>query len=572
MKDDILESQINSSGINTNASNYLSSTMPGFTRKRNEELFNRLTKFEGFYNKKFNLTSYQKMRENSRSRSKSPERIYLPTKKKGNGIPNDIIPRIKYLKDLVHEKRFQNYYNECPKKKDSNLQVISDYICKYKGKHSELDTYLMIFYYICQNIKYDYKGYELNKNNKFDQSAEKVFLTGNGLSIGFCNLFEYFCKKKNLKYRRIEGYTRLLPPIKGQKDKFNHIWHSIFVKGEWYFIDIVFGSGGILDVPYEFSKPENDYFNPYYFLIFPEYLIMTHLPLEDDWQKTEKLMTEKQFFNKKLINFGNFYKGFYDYDILLLSHDYPFIIVNKDEDLIIKIKVNDSVVQGDLYHSNGKDKLGEVKYTYDDDSKIFTLEPSFPYKGEFVLIILFRSNSSSDLLYHPVLEYKIKYCDDRFLRLLDKYKINNNNQVRIRERPQTESLELPKIRGRNYMIQPKIIPDYNKIFPNKNNKKICFDNDNTHIIEPKTTILRKGFEYKFKIRARGTSNVAVLDGRKFNYLKKIDMETYEGQFIILSDNVCICSLRSANVFTEIFRFRVHTDSSYLLKRMIKNKK
>jgi hypothetical protein len=282
-------------------------------------------------------------------------------------------------------------------------------------------------------------------------------------------------------------------------------------------------------------------------------------------------MTEKQFFNKKLINFGNFYKGFYDYDILLLSHDYPFIKVNKDEDLIIKIKVNDSVVQGDLYHSNGKDKLGEVKYTYDDDSKIFTLEPSFPYKGEFVLIILFRTNTSSDLLYHPVLEYKIKYSDDRFLRLLDKYKINEN-QIKIRERPQTESLELPKIRGRNYIIQPKIIPDYNKIFPNKNNKKICFDNDNTHIIEPKTTILRKGYEYKFKIRARNASNVAVLDGRKFNFLKKIDMETYEGQCIILSDNVCICSLRSGNVFTEIFRFRVHTDSSYLLKRMIKNKK
>jgi hypothetical protein len=50
------------------------------------------------------------------------------------------------------------------------------------------------------------------------------------------------------------------------------------------------------------------------------------------------------------------------------------------------------------------------------------------------------------------------------------------------------------------------------------------------------------------------------------------METYEGQFVILTDNVCICSLRSANVFTEMFRFRVHTDSSYLLKRMIKNKK
>ena len=116
---------------------------------------------------------------------------------------------------------------------------------------------------------------------------------------------------------------------------------------------------------------------------------MTHRPLEDDWQKTEKIMTEKQFFNKKLLNFGNFFKGFYDYDIILLTHDYPFIKVNQGEDLVIKIKVNDAVVQGDLYHSNGKDKLGETKYTYDDETKIFTLEPTFPYKGEFVLIFYY---------------------------------------------------------------------------------------------------------------------------------------------------------------------------------------
>ena len=200
MHHETADSQINSSGINTNASNYLSSTMPEFSKsKRNQELIDRLTKFQGFYNKKFNLTSYHKMKESSRSRSKSPERIYLPNKKKGNGIPNDIIPRITFLKTLVHEKRFQRYFKECPKRKENSLEVVSNYICKYKGKHSELDIYLMIFYYICQNIKYDSKGYELDKNNKYDQSPETVYKTGNALSVGFCNLFEYFCKKKKLK-------------------------------------------------------------------------------------------------------------------------------------------------------------------------------------------------------------------------------------------------------------------------------------------------------------------------------------------------------------------------------------
>ena len=84
--------------------------------------------------------------------------------------------------------------------------------------------------------------------------------------------------------------------------------------------------------------------------------------------------------------------------------------------------------------------------------------------------------------------------------------------------------------------------------------------------------MRKGIDYKFKIRVKGASNVAVLDGRKFNFLKRIDMEIYEGQYTIHTDNVCICCLRSGNVYTEIFRFRVSEESSYLLKKISKSKK
>ena len=43
--------------------------------------------FPGFFFKKFNLTSYKKKRDDSRARSKSPERIYKLNHKKGNGIP-----------------------------------------------------------------------------------------------------------------------------------------------------------------------------------------------------------------------------------------------------------------------------------------------------------------------------------------------------------------------------------------------------------------------------------------------------------------------------------------------------
>ena len=102
------------------------------------------------------------------------------------------------------------------------------------------------------------------------------------------------------------------------------------------------------------------------------------------------------------------------------------------------------------------------------------------------------------------------------------------------------------------------------------NKKICFDNDKTLIIEPRNQVLRIGNDVKFKIKVKGASIVAILDGRKFNYLKKIDVETYEGTFTIQTENVCICSLRSSNVYTEIYRFKVTKDN--LSRSIIKSRK
>ena len=90
---------------NNSTPNILSSTMPQFKIKnQNENHVMKLTNFQGFFNKKFNLTNYFKSRELSRSKSKSPERIYKSNHKKGNGIPNEIIPRIKFIKDKIYKR------------------------------------------------------------------------------------------------------------------------------------------------------------------------------------------------------------------------------------------------------------------------------------------------------------------------------------------------------------------------------------------------------------------------------------------------------------------------------------
>ena len=86
---------------------YLSNTYLDFSSKKAKPIeLSYFTKFQGFFNKKFNLTSFKQKRDDSRSRSQSLERIINPHQIKGNGIPNDIVSRTKFL-----GKIFDSQYN-----------------------------------------------------------------------------------------------------------------------------------------------------------------------------------------------------------------------------------------------------------------------------------------------------------------------------------------------------------------------------------------------------------------------------------------------------------------------------
>ena len=94
------------------------------------------------------------------------------------------------------------------------------------------------------------------------------------------------CKKSKMKVRKISGFCKdmVLPSFKPGSDisVFNHCWNAILIQGEWYFLDVTFGSGGIKPR----SEVIQDYFNPFYFLTPAEYLAYSHKPLEDYWEFT----------------------------------------------------------------------------------------------------------------------------------------------------------------------------------------------------------------------------------------------------------------------------------------------
>ena len=565
--------------------------------------------FQGFFNKNFNLTVFKNQKEDSRSRSKSPERIRLPHHIRGNGIPNKIDERLNFLKKSFENEQFQKVYEKSPKRNESNFEDLCEYILNYSKKNTILNAILFTFYYICHEIKYDYDFKERDEDFKTAQKAENVFESGLAFSLGYTNIFETILKKLDVRFKHIEGYCKYLPKDNNNINNFNnsksitrnnissitmynnsttssyinisskffkndnydterekiseyinHCWNSFYYKGEWYLVDTLLGSGSF-DVE-EIIKEHNlfksndpkENFNIFYILSWPNYLIYSHFPAEDNWQLTDKIWTFKQFLNKSNLDYPKFYRGVTKYNVELLTHNEPFIqIMNKDI-LSIKIKALDYILEANLFSAVNGQKISEIKSSLEQKLKIFTFEPTFPKCGDYILRITLRDINSTDLSYRLLFDYRIKVNKNILFNHFEKYNDKFNSQ-----RFEKEDI-FPKI-GRNIAIRPnntflhKIISDYKKIFPSKTLKRVCYDNEGFYLIEPRTSYLKKGVVTKFKVRIKGATQVSLLDGNRWVHLKKVEDGIYEGQTIINNDNVSICCLRGKHVFTEVFKFK-----------------
>ena len=614
-----------------------------------------------------NLTAYRKERNDSRERSKSPEYKYKPSHKKGNGVPNDLVNRLYYLAKIINKEEFIKYYQNRPRGNNFKFEAIYDYIMNYKKTHTDFESVLMLYYFICNDIKY-YSKEALEKlkekyKNKFEYiifsdtqffednyvpKPQEVFMKGIALNPNyFSNVFEFFLKKMEIKYKHIEGYCKLIPhnniihtnklnnnknlkiKINDEDEKMkyltryntsenskeskiktfkstsnllfgkidnneennlpiNHCWNAIYIRGEWYFVDTLLGSGGTSGESAEllnnnvndkkFCEDIDIFFNPFYFMPLPKYLIMTHRPKEDIWQFVDKIMTPIQFMNKNNPDIAQFYRGVYQYNVELLTHKYPIIDMTIKDELTIELRLKKAVLQSDLYDITGKTKIADVKYSYIEKKNIFIFEPSFPCNGDYLIRVKCRSLTSTDLIYWPLVDYIVKIHNKlATFSHFDKYKkIKISEDKNIFDKKPI--MTLPKLNNNansQTINKPKIINDYSNFFPSKLNKKICYDNDGFFLIEPRIPYLKKGNVIKFKVIVKGANYVTLLDGNHWSTLKKTDKDTFEGEKNIKTDNVSICCLKSKNIFTEVYKFKFvkekSLDTKFFMAKLMKNK-
>ena len=484
------------------------------------------------------------------------------------GIPEELLPRLKLVFSIFKNHFIEDYVDKAPSKMQNTIFPISDYLWEYKtnSKYNYLDKYAIFFYYLCTKIQYDIK-----QVNKDENDLEKIFKSGLANSLQFCKLFEFMCKKHLLRVRRISGFckSKESPHFKvgTESDRINHHWNAIYINNKWYFCDLTFGSGGIKPRG-EFKK---NYFNPFYFLTPPDTLIETHRPIDEIWQFSRKIIPANQFSSKREIFFGEFYKQVYDYGINLVSHDYPIIHFDYcNKPLNIQLGLKEMAIQANLYLRNFRNKIGEVKFSFNDKTNIFSLEPIFPENGEYWLEILFREFTSNENQYLPLINYKIIVDDSQ-----EKYFENLKKQKLMQEQKEKLLKELKRNRPKSVRLSfmSGTLIDRKDLIDNKKQKFICLDNEGAYLISPANNNIKIGQENNFKIKVPNSEGVCILDGKDWNYLKrkKKDKNIWVGKVMINNENILVLSMKANSLFTEVFQLKANHATSNFLKTRHFNK-
>ena len=452
-------------------------------------------------------------------------------------IPTIYYERVEYVKELFNNEELGFIVAYAPIPKTSTTKELGKYFRQKLKNIVEIANGIIYYFFksisINKNIfEKSIKGNsskilgEILTNQK--KTPDEILQTGEiNSSEESVNLFQEICGYAGVKIEIISGLIK----------KRNYKVGDSLIKHKWcimncgieknYFIDPLLSIGEINE-NFEFVKE----LRPFYFLTPPLFFLENHLPNEEKYQFVSRTIKVKEFTRRNTPFTENFYNRIFKYKITLQNRTSPEFDCN-DSETTIKFIVNNMNLQIELY-LNGK-KLPEEnsKITDNDLKSNYQVTLLFPSNGEYKLNIIGKQQHTLNEEKFELLSYKINV------------KITNIISHEPKKTIVKKKVVLPNFRS--------FSPQYGKKQADKGDKKIskcasdfgekiknkCYDNNNAHIFEPKSKILRIGQDAKFRVRVRNAKTVFVLDGRKWNFLKRKDDDIFEGIIPIKCENVVI---------------------------------
>ena len=469
--------------------------------------------------------------------------------------------------DLVFANSgFQNF---------NSLQEYIKFLTKEctKQRLNDFSKAYVVYKIICSNIEYDTNS---ENNNETISSLENAFSKKKTSIPGFAKLFALIMEKLNIPVKIINGYER---EINGQSKR-KLVWNIIYINGNGYLIETVWGSGNIVN-----GKWRKE-FCDYYFCPNPEEFVFSHFPevsSNEDVKKYTLLNGKNNICNstEEYDNLVKIKRNFFLYSLkeiipntynlvlddlnraqIIIKHSKRF---NKSTNLICDVIKSDSnqkqrykgnYIEGDMikFKIYFKDK-GEYELKF----YILIAEPEEKLRK---LLAIQKVVVKYDLYQIKLISpnkdeiYKGSFTDFTFeVSLMDSY---DNSNAYINEK-YLNNLYIntygKKIKLKNnanfykgeslYILNPKVqISCYNKLTKGFSNilkiktqnaqggKKLSYPyffelTDDMILFEPVCQKLEKGKKYNFKIKTSQITQLIIINNEERNFVEKDDDNLFE---------------------------------------------
>ncbi len=269
--------------------------------------------------------------------------------------------------------------------------------------NTDLEKTRATYYWIANNIAYDYKTYkngtqiykrvsyktedeyqkkQLKQEVKY---AKQCLKRKSAVCEGYSLLLKFTLESMGIPCEFISGFTKSsVKEIGRNRNIPDHAWNAVKINNEWKLIDVTWSTGNRELSPTEF------YFDDTYFFTYPEKFILDHFPVKEKWQLLDKPMKKSDFFLLPRI-----FTPFFKTEIELGSASLGILEIKTNDTIKLIFK---KVEMNKFYKYAFKNELS-TQFLFEENNDEFIINIPYRFTRPKTLILYYEDKS--------ILEYKV---------------------------------------------------------------------------------------------------------------------------------------------------------------------
>lgn len=350
-----------------------------------------------------------------------------------------------------------------------------------------------LYRWIAGHIDYDVAGFRAGSYG--DLSPEGVLRSRSSVCEGYARLAEALGTAMGLQVQVVPGWSKGYGYTSGQRfdGPTNHAWNAVRIDGQWRLMDATWGAG-YLDEQTQFVRR----FQEHYFLTSPDAFVFDHLPQEPQWQLLERPITAVEYEDLVYLRPMFFLAGF-----RIGSH--PRARIAAADRVTVTLGVTQPVQVSASVVGAATDRPLEEELTFVQVSATEArIDAIFPRPGDYLLRVFAKPLGTEGSL-SWVLDYRVQAS-----------------------------------RGASDAAFPMAYGS--------------FGARGATLLEPLSGVLQAGRAYRFRLRAPGALDVAVVAGGQWTHLSASG-EDFSGDVPTVAGNVVVYAKYEAGAnFTGLLRY------------------